>query len=281
MKKLLITTTFLISSLTMAKIQNPIPEDSNILMEFSIAKMGSLDPKSIKVLDWNLDKGHIEKAKKDNLNFDKDFQLLASEKDLLILQEMLLDEKMSDTFLAQKDLGFETATSYLSPPSFTRTGLATASIANAINSKFIKTQVLEKYTKTPKLTLVTEYTLEGTSNLLTVANVNTLDEATDEHFNVELDRIYQTLKVTNGPLILAGDFNTWSPNRQAYLQAMVSKLNLKEINFKKDNRILVKNLPVDHFYTSKDLIVKKSLVRNDFEGIKFNPIEIELEYSGF
>lgn len=273
MKNLLILFTILSSNFLMAKISSPIPEITNILLEISKAPEtnAGLNPKSIKVLTWNLHKGQDD-------DFLKDMAMLTPNKDILMFQEMLLDKKMTDLFLSYKNLGFETATSFFVPPGLNRTGVATGSIVRPTKVSFLRSHALEPVLNSPKVTIITQYPILGSNKLLTVANIHAVNFVTPSQFKSEVDRLCIELKKINGPLILAGDFNTWLDEKVFYLDQVRKELHLKEASFTPDFRIEFKGHVLDHFYYSKDLRLISGKVEGFYMGSDHKPMEVELEY---
>ena len=101
----------------------------------------------------------------------------------------------------------------------------------------------------PKSILVSTYSPAGTNQRLLVANVHGINfslglNAYREQFKA-LDTI---LREHTGPLILAGDFNTWSDDRQAILDQLSKDLSLQQVGYKSHHRITVFGNPIDHVY---------------------------------
>jgi hypothetical protein len=81
-----------------------IPSDSDVLVNYNIIESQEpLYPLNIKVLVWNMYKG----AK---LSWLENFQHLSLGKDLLLLQEVYLNNKMVDAFNETKEFHYKTAT---------------------------------------------------------------------------------------------------------------------------------------------------------------------------
>jgi len=56
------------------------------------------------------------------------------------------------------------------------------------------------------------------------------------------------LKNHQGPLILAGDFNSWRKDRQAILDKLSHALSLQRVGYESHRRITVFGNPIDHVY---------------------------------
>lgn len=272
MKKLLTILSFLTLNHALAGYHHKTPEKNNILYELSKGTENTINPKSIKILVWNLHKGS-------NSDFAKDLATLSQDKDILLFQEMLLDQKMTDLFLGMQSYGFETATSFFYPPKMNRTGVTTASKTISQETTFVKTEVLEPAIKSPKVTIITRYPIEGTDKILTVANIHSINFVKPEKFKIELERVYHELKKYPKPIIFAGDFNTWLDEKTQDLDQIRIALNLKEASFLPDQRLLFQKHPLDHFLYSSDLVIKSAKVEGFYTGSDHKPLELELEYS--
>ena len=186
------------------------------------SKIEKLNGDRIKVLIWN-----IKKA--ENKQFVTDFKKISSEYDLILLQEGLFSREYMNPYLQSKWHEVVVAKSFVLPFSQRKefTGLATFSKAHSTKNQSIKTIVTEPILNTPKMSLITHYSLLNHRHQLMVVNVHALNFVTSRDFKKELGRLYEVMKDHQGPVILAGDFNTWSEKRLKILRHIVSKLSLK------------------------------------------------------
>jgi len=75
-----------------------------------------------------------------------------------------------------------------------------------------------------------------------------------------------------GPVILAGDFNNWSEERNAVVQNMASALQLVAIPYTNHNRTRVFGHAIDHiYYRGLDVISHQSI---DVTSSDHNPIQV-------
>jgi endonuclease/exonuclease/phosphatase (EEP) superfamily protein YafD len=83
---------------------------------------------------------------------------------------------------------------------------------------------------TPKVSLITEYPLPNGKTLLAV-NVHLLNFESWEPFMLrsQLEDLERVMAQHEGPMIMAGDFNTWSEVRLALVDDLARKLQLEEI----------------------------------------------------
>ncbi|MFO6424886.1 endonuclease/exonuclease/phosphatase family protein [Motilimonas sp. KMU-193] len=113
----------------------------------------------------------------------------------------------------------------------------------------------EPWIQLPKSTLVTLYPMADTAAGLLVINVHginfTLGTA---DWNLQLANLFALVERHVGPVIFAGDFNTWSRSRQLELREQAKQVGLSEVSFTPDQRLVVMGEPLDHIYI-KDIEV--------------------------
>lgn len=249
----------------------PVPKDNDIVYSFGIPSKQSL-PRRMNILVWNLHKGA-------NDTFPTDFGDLAYQKDLLINQEMQLDARMRSVFSGLPLDYFTTATSFFIGKDLARTGVSTASSVKPIETEFVRTVILEPVVNSPKVTLVTQYPIQNSDKKLTVINIHGINFVDADSYRKEINRIYDEVKNIPAPLIFAGDFNSWSEERNLILKEMADKLKLREANFFPDNRMRFNKHPLDHFYYTDDIKVIDAKVEEFYQGSDHKPLELVIEYS--
>lgn len=250
---------------------HPIPKDNEVLMTVGTASQPSL-PKRMNVLVWNLHKGADD-------SFPTDFTDLAYGKDLVLAQEMLLNPFMEKIFAAFPMNIYTTATSFFLGKELYRTGVATSSQVKPVYESYIRTQILEPVVNSPKVTLLTQYPIKGTDKKLTVLNIHGINFVDVPSFKKEITRIFDVMKTISGPMIFAGDFNTWNDERLKILKDLSAHLKMKGANFFPDNRMRFNGRPLDHFLYTEDLRVLEAKVEGFYQGSDHKPLEVVLEYS--
>lgn len=250
---------------------HPVPSEKDVILTFGAASEDSL-PTRMNILVWNLHKGA-------NKTFAADYNILATEKNLVLSQEMYLNPLMRTVFGAFTYDFYATATSFLFGKVLTRTGVDTSSPVRPASISFIRTETLEPVINSPKVTLITRYPIRSTNKLLTVVNIHGINFVEGSSYHKEINRIYETLKNIPGPLIFAGDFNSWDDDRYATLKEMSQKLNLNEAQFSPDFRMKFNKHPLDHFYYTSDIKIISAKVEDFYLGSDHKPLEVEIEYS--
>ncbi|MDO9182527.1 MAG: endonuclease/exonuclease/phosphatase family protein [Bacteriovorax sp.] len=268
-----LSSTLLYSQLTIAhsKLDRSIPNDKDVIETFGLSSQISL-PKRINILVWNLHKGS-------NDDFATDFVSLGLQKDLVISQEMYLNPLMRLVFSSFPYYFYSTATSFCFGKELTRTGVSTSGPVLPTKIEFIRTQTVEPITNSPKVTLITRYPIRFTSKELTVVNIHGINFVGGDSYRKEMNRIYESLKNVPSPIIFAGDFNSWSDERNTILKEMIQKLGLKETGFSPDYRLKFNKHPLDHFYYTSDIKIVSAKVEEFYQGSDHKPLEVIVEYS--
>jgi endonuclease/exonuclease/phosphatase (EEP) superfamily protein YafD len=243
-----------------------VPDPENVITTIGEVKKAELNPGSIKMLIWNLYKGQRK-------SFENSFLELAKSKDILILQEMFLDHKMVSLFNRLGDFYFVGATSFID--SGVRTGVLTAAQSRARDSKYIRSNFNEPVSKTPKMSLLNYYAVRGFKSELLVVNTHAINFVTVSEYENQIQDLYLKVKDYEGPMIFAGDFNTWSLGRMEILKGYIGKLKLKEVSFVKDDRIKFLGYPLDHIFYSSGLQLINATVRGELDGSDHKALEVE------
>lgn len=230
-----------------------LPDDADVMLQINMPTRERLNPASINILVWNMYKG----ARSD---WARDYKTLSEKKDILFLQEVLLNNRMRNVF------NEDTINSYLVAISFydswrdnIATGVATASDTRPVNLFYLRSHYREPLTGTPKMVMFVEYPLAGTDKTLLTANIHAINYVSADKHKSMLDEIEAALDDHNGPVILAGDFNTWSDKRTRSLFEMAERLGLGEVIFKDDTRTRFMGNALDWIFI-KDLNVKGTQV---------------------
>jgi len=113
---------------------------------------------------------------------------------------------------------------------------------------------------TKKSVLVTSHLLKN-GQILLVINIHAINFTSNKDYSYELGIIEKYAKNHKGPLILAGDFNSWNFARTYQLSTLAKSLSLQEVTFSEKNHIKkFFKYPLDHiFYRGLILVEKQSL----------------------
>jgi endonuclease/exonuclease/phosphatase (EEP) superfamily protein YafD len=179
--------------------------------------------------------------------------------DILVLQEARCDMKFT-SFLETSGKLFWTASPNLimhEPAGLA--GVLTASRARPSMFRPMLSRYTEPILRTPKPMLVCEYPLRTGGSLL-VLNIHSLNFRLGMGmYRDQLESLLDSIGSHGGPIILAGDFNTWSRRRMEYLMARTEAAGLSRVGFKEDKTPVGwgLSLVLDHvFYSAKYLRVR-------------------------
>lgn len=191
----------------------------------------------IRVLSWNLQKS-------EQAGWEADLARFAAGADLLLLQEALLTTELQRVL---GDAGYD----WLLAGSFNLNGRETGVLTAArVRPASACTQrAFEPLFQLPKSALVARYALPGTSELLAVANVHSINFTLGfGEYREQLEAVARELAGHRGPVILAGDFNTWNPARREVVDDVTRGLGLSPALPLTDTRKLFLGHPVDYIF---------------------------------
>lgn len=110
----------------------------------------------------------------------------------------------------------------------------------------------------PKSGLLSQYPLSN-GEILSVINLHSVNFTFDlAVYQNQIQALINEVNQTKGPLIMGGDFNSWSEARFNLLNELLSKLGLKPVLFEKDQRLRVFGYPLDHLYYRDLRLIKAS-----------------------
>ena len=196
----------------------------------------SLDPSNIAVLNWNIYKGRRE-------DWAYDFQRYSRQQDIVMIQEAQLGTALTSLLDQQQYWTLNAAYKFGGGA----TGVLTAS---SVSPAFVCGQrTTEPVIRTPKTSLISYYPLAGVSEYLLVANVHGINFTIGlDAYAAQIEQLYDIIKHHDGPVVLAGDFNTWNDQRLRIVQRMVSRLSLESLDYTNHNRTSVFGNALDHVF---------------------------------
>ena len=185
----------------------------------------ALDPRAIRIISWNI-------HKQADAGWLRDLRRFAAQSDVVLLQEAVLDPPIRRLIDGE---GFEWAMGSSFEFAGADIGVMTASRVAPLDVCTLRAD--EPLLHIPKSAVVARYALAGRARTLAVANVHAIN------FSVSLDAyrsqfaaVADALREHRGPLIVAGDLNTWSAGRSAVLRDVASRLRLTEVALPVDGR---------------------------------------------
>ena len=234
---------------------------------FDVELAGDAIPRVFSLVNWNIEKG-------DNPEWIEDLSGLADEADVLLFQEAALDPKVNRLGLP---VGFSQHQYFAAgyQQGERRTGVLIAS--PWAPSNHCSLTAWEPWLGTPKATGITRFSLaddgndglnpqidsaaasvehlqssgdERSKKTLMIVNVHAVNFAVGlEAYVEQFEEIGEVIGAHAGPIVMAGDFNTWSEERQAWLSTFADLHQLHAVEFDPDRRTTIFSHPIDHIYT--------------------------------
>ncbi len=211
------------------------------------AKKQGLDPEKIALLNWNIYKGNSE-------GWQKDLSSFAHSHDVMTIQEAHLDDELSG-LLQLNDFNWVMNTAF--HLNGAATGVMTVAKTNAIGSCGFQNN--EPIIRVPKATLVSYYNIDGHSSKLLVANIHGINFTLGvTAYREQLEQLFDSIQHHDGPMIVAGDFNSWSDDRMAEVMQLTDKLSLSSLDYPVNNKTHIFGNAIDHvFYRQLQPVSKK------------------------
>jgi endonuclease/exonuclease/phosphatase (EEP) superfamily protein YafD len=208
----------------------------NILDEETGDRSG-LDPDSISVLNWNIYKGQRD-------NWAADFRRYSDKHDVVTIQEAHLgDDLRSMLDDDRRYWALNAAFNYQDKA----TGVMTASRVKPLYSCGQRT--VEPLIRLPKTSLISYYPVAGMTENLLVANVHGINFSFGvDAYKEQIEKLYSVITNHTGPVVLAGDFNTWSDERMQIVNDLAQRLSLESLDYTNHNRTSAFGNALDHVF---------------------------------
>ncbi|MFT7823339.1 MAG: endonuclease/exonuclease/phosphatase family protein [Sulfurimonas sp.] len=159
-------------------------------------------------------------------------------------------------------------------------GVLTACSVQPLKAKAYLSEGKESVFGPHKSLLESYYTLNNGTKLL-VLNVHAINFREINRYHRELERFLVRVKDHKGPMIIAGDFNTWNKTRLKRLHELREKLSLMMVPFESKEK--VKSFMGNHL----DFIFYRGLKLKNYEVIEesmisdHNPLMAQFEIERF
>ena len=217
----------------------------------------ALDPNAIRVLTWNI-------HKQGDLGWDRDLVRFSKETDLLLLQEAVLSPPLREILDAAR-FRFTMASSFV----YGDADIGVLSAARVTPLAACTERAIEPWLRIPKSAAIEWFALGGTSRTLAVVNVHAINFSLSvAGYRTQFEALVGALRRHDGPILFAGDLNTWTDERQDVVREAAAALGLDEIPFAEDRRSVFLGHQLDHLLVrgldvvSADAIVVESSDHN-------------------
>ncbi len=219
-----------------------------------------LDAQNISVLNWNI-------YKEQGDNWQRDLRKFSSQLDIMLIQEALLTPDLRKLLKDQNwHWSLNTAFYY----DDIEAGVMTASNIESISNCGIRTA--EPFIRIPKTILISRYPIKGSSQDLLVANIHGINFTLGtEVYTQQIRSLSNILAKHSGPVILAGDFNSWNDERMSIITNAIDSLSLRALSYKNHNRVTIFGNAIDHvFYRGLEVIAQDTfkVTSSDHNPIK-------------
>jgi len=243
-----------------------IPDEAASLIVFGQGREEAFPKPHFKLLVWNVWKGRRGDI------WAKDFLRLAEDTDLILLQEAVTTPMMSQLFQRPENRHeWLMAVSFAWKYATHTTGVMTGSAVHAKTRKFLRGSERELFFWTPKVTLATQYSVKNREDLL-VINTHVVNFTSTTAFVRFVRELSGLITHHKGPVILAGDFNTWNTDRWTWLEKILISEGLWPVNFHGDPRFM----KLDHVFV-RGLKPINAHVQADIRSSDHYPLLAEFE----
>ena len=220
-------------------------------------------PTRVRIMSWNI-------HKEGDVGWQEDLTLLGGDSDILTLQEVTLKRPVLDV-LQRSNFRWVMASSFAYEDY--DVGVLTATRIVPISS--CAQRAVEPLLQLPKSALISWFATNG-KGTLAVVNLHAINfTLSTNEFQAQLQALAAVLAIHEGPIIFAGDFNTWSTRRQLIVDEIAKRLGLEEIRFADDKRTRFFGNELDHILTRGFRVIASSVVT--VTSSDHNPVFATLE----
>ncbi len=237
-----------------ASLQVPLTTFGNTAFQATL-------PERFQVLIWNVYKGGNE-------DLLADFSALSRHAHISLFQEAI-DQKSWAGRLATENQTYQWSLARAFKTNGYHTGVATGSSVLPLQKVGYRTEAGEPITNTPKTMLMTDHSMIK-GETLRILNVHGINFVPNFIYYAQVDQMIEILKNHKGPLIVAGDFNTWNPGRLDYLKKSLASLKLKQVDFGEGAPWL------DHVFFRGLVVVRKNVFK-EINSSDHKPLSVEFQ----
>jgi len=196
-----------------------------------------LDPRGFRLITWNI-------HKQGDKGWQGDLAGFARDADVVLLQELVLEPEIRK-ILEGANLDWAMASSFIDKD--IDIGVLTA--ARVLPVATCTQRVVEPLLRIPKSSVITWYALKGSTQTLAVVNMHAINFSLSlGAYREQLFAMRDALAQHEGPIVFAGDLNTWTQGRYDAVNTVAQSLGLTEITYAKDKRTLFYGKQLDHIF---------------------------------
>lgn len=223
----------------------------------------ALDPESIRVLTWNI-------HKEDDQGWQRDLGTFVQGNDIVLLQEVVLHEPLRRV-VEDAGLQWVMASSFL----YGGNDIGVLTAARATPYANCTERVVEPLLRIPKSAVVSWFDVRGTKAKLAVVNIHAINFSLSlGAYRAQFEALADALVAHEGPIIFAGDLNTWTDSRKEAVDAAAKRLQLTPIQFKTDKRTLFLGKQLDHLFVRGLEVIEAEAI--EVKSSDHNPVAATL-----
>lgn len=234
--------------------------------------VSEFDPNSISVLVWNIKKTEEPAWQTEFLSFGRGRQLF-------LLQEVYPNELFKNTLGVLSKFRWDMGISFRYVlMNDLPTGTMIGSKVQPIEVIVKHTPDFEPMTETPKAMTMGRYPVAGRKDDLLVINVHGINFTDFLSFQRQMDQAKEEIEKHDGPVLIAGDFNTRNKLRTEYLMKLMKSLNMQEVAFKNAHQRMVAKFStyyLDYAFV-RGLKVSNAEVLGGAKGSDHKPMTLDL-----
>ncbi|MCB2106208.1 MAG: endonuclease/exonuclease/phosphatase family protein [Rhodobacteraceae bacterium] len=249
-----------------AFIVRPVAEESAV-RHLGRPSRGEL-PDRFCLISWNISKAR-------HSNWLQNIAAVAGHADFVLLQEAVLHGDRAHQFHESSGFEWVMAQSFMQRDRHVTTGLKTGSRVPCVDRVMVRSLTLEPLYDSPKTLLATRYALPGGRKDLVIVNIHAVNFVSTRSFAHQIAQLTDLMRAHDGPMIVAGDFNTWNPRRTRMLFATAQQHGLVRAPVRTKNWRHM-NLVLDHiFFRGFELERASAMV--EIKGSDHVPLKAEFK----
>lgn len=207
----------------------------------------------INILVWNMYKGRRG-------GWAEDFRAISEGRDIVLLQEAVVNTRYDPIFTECRNYEWVMAVGHGNRKTRMETGVKTGATVKSSGQSFLATPDLEPLLGTPKMLLATTYPIGDGDRHLLVVNIHAINFVSYDKFSRQMGQVIEAIEQHDGPVILAGDFNTWNTLRYNGMAEVTKKLGLEPVLIGRKASMMHLNRHLDYiFYRDLTLIKAEAL----------------------
>jgi endonuclease/exonuclease/phosphatase (EEP) superfamily protein YafD len=197
----------------------------------------ALDGRAFRVLVWNI-------HKEEDGGWQRDLAAFAAANDVMLLQETVLQPSLRE-IIDDAGLRWVMASSFLYDAN--DIGVLTATRIAPVAS--CTQRMLEPLLRIPKSAVITWLRIKGRRETLAIVNVHAINfDLFIDRYRTQFGALVDALSGHEGPIVFAGDFNSWNDARDRVVAETAARLGLIELEPGVDQRATFLGRHVDHIF---------------------------------